>query len=57
MPPPAYALVSRDGPDHAPNFTVAVELANGDTERATAGSKRAAEQQAARQLLQRLEGG
>jgi len=51
---PAYAIVKRDGPDHAPEFTVAVTLASGDSARAKAGSKRQAEQSAAKTLLERL---
>jgi ribonuclease-3 len=57
MPPPAYLEVARSGPDHAPVFTVRVTLANGAATEATAGSKRAAEQAAARDLLGRLEAG
>ncbi len=53
--PPHYEIVSRSGPDHAPVFTVAVQLQNGEAEEATAGSKRQAEQAAAGALLQRLE--
>lgn len=56
MPPPVYTEVLRDGPDHAPQFTVEVRLENGETERARAGSKRIAEQIAARNLLARLGG-
>ena len=56
MPPPVYTEVGRDGPDHAPQFTVEVRLANGESERARAGSKRLAEQMAARSLLARLGG-
>ncbi|WP_372884972.1 ribonuclease III [Shimia sp.] len=54
--PPSYEIVRRAGPDHAPVFTVAVTLENGKSEEATAGSKRQAEQAAARMLLARLEG-
>lgn len=54
MPPPIYTEVLRDGPDHAPQFTVEVRLENGETDRARAGSKRIAEQMAARNLLARL---
>jgi ribonuclease-3 len=57
MPPPVYEEASRSGPDHAPQFTVRVTLANGETAEATAGSKRVAEQAAARLLLERVEGG
>ncbi|MDC0739224.1 ribonuclease III [Cognatishimia sp. SS12] len=55
LQPPRYDLVKRSGPDHAPVFTIAVKLDNGETEAATAGSKRQAEQAAAKALLQRLE--
>jgi ribonuclease-3 len=55
MPPPAYEEAGRSGPDHAPQFTVRVVLANGATAEATAGSKRVAEQAAARLLLERVE--
>jgi ribonuclease-3 len=57
MPPPAYTEAGRSGPDHAPQFTVRVTLASGETAEATAGSKRVAEQAAARILLVRLESG
>ena len=53
--PPKYEIISRSGPDHAPVFTVAVTLQNGEAEEAIAGSKRQAEQAAAGALLQRLE--
>ncbi len=55
LKPPKYVEVSRSGPDHAPVFTIAVELDSGESERATAGSKRQAEQAAAKALLARLE--
>lgn len=55
MPPPTYAELGRSGPDHQPEFTVAVTLANGASETARARTKRAAEQAAARALLSRLE--
>lgn len=55
MPPPTYAETGRTGPDHQPVFTVQVALASGQSSSATAGSKRAAEQSAARELLERLE--
>ncbi|MBA3909557.1 MAG: ribonuclease III [Rhodobacter sp.] len=55
MPPPSYIEAARSGPDHQPMFTVAVHLESGETAEAQAGSKRIAEQQAARALLTRLE--
>jgi ribonuclease III len=55
MPPPGYTEAGRSGPDHQPVFTVEVTLENGERAEAQAGSKRIAEQQAARALLTRLE--
>jgi ribonuclease-3 len=55
MAPPIYTETGRDGPDHQPMFTVEVKLENGAGESARAGSKRVAEQVAARALLARLE--
>ncbi len=55
LPPPAYTEIGRDGPPHEPVFTIAVRLDSGQEDRATARSKRAAEQAAARALLARLE--
>lgn len=54
--PPKYEALGREGPDHAPVFTVEVRLDSGETELAKAGTKRAAEQAAARALLARMEG-
>ncbi|WP_241482013.1 putative dsRNA-binding protein, partial [Leisingera sp. ANG-S] len=51
---PVYAEVSRSGPDHAPVFTIAVRLQDGTEAQATAGSKRQAEQAAAKALLEQL---
>jgi len=55
LPPPSYTEVSRAGPDHAPVFTIAARLETGEEAQATAGSKRQAEQSAAKALLARLE--
>lgn len=52
--PPSYTAVARTGPDHAPIFTIEAKLDNGETERAKAGSKRLAEQAAAKALLARM---
>jgi ribonuclease-3 len=54
--PPDYTEIGREGPPHAPRFTVEARLADGRSARATAASKRAAEQAAARLLLDRFEG-
>ena len=53
-PPPVYAETSREGPDHAPVFTIEVTLASGASHSATAGSKRQAEQAAAAALLKQV---
>lgn len=55
--PPRYVEARRSGPDHAPVFTIEVFLDSGETAVAQAGSKRVAEQSAARTLLERLESG
>ncbi|MDW3181034.1 MULTISPECIES: ribonuclease III [unclassified Roseobacter] len=55
LPPPSYSEVNRSGPDHAPVFTIAAALETGESEQATAGSKRQAEQAAAGNLLAKLE--
>jgi ribonuclease-3 len=57
LPPPVYVEVARSGPDHAPRFVIEVRLESGETARAEAGAKRAAEQAAAATLLARLEEG
>jgi ribonuclease III len=51
---PEYRVTKMSGPAHAPTFEIAVALADGDFATATGGSKRAAEQAAAEQLLARL---
>ena len=53
-PPPTYSEVAREGPDHAPVFTVEAVLKTGERARAKAPSKRAAEQAAAAELLKVL---
>ena len=55
LPPPDYAETARSGPDHAPVFTIEARLQSGEQASATAGSKRQAEQAAARALLDTLE--
>lgn len=51
-PLPKYELVSREGPPHAPEFVVRVSVTgHTGTGTGTAGSKRAAEQEAAADLL------
>lgn len=53
--PPTYEITKRDGPDHAPQFTIEVSLSSGQSAQAVAGSKRQAEQAAAKALLERLD--
>ena len=55
--PPDYALIDREGPDHAPWFTIEARLADGRAALARAGSKREAEQMAARMLLEEVSDG
>jgi ribonuclease-3 len=50
---PEYVEVSRKGPDHAPRFTSEVRIDGCAPERGEGASKRAAEQSAARALLER----
>ncbi len=52
---PSYVEIKRTGPDHAPVFTIAARLQDGQEAQATAGSKRQAEQAAASALLAKLE--
>ena len=50
---PNYRIEDRSGPDHAPQFTVVVEIAGIKPETGIDRSKRAAEQVAARRMLER----
>lgn len=51
---PVYALVHRSGPDHAPEFTVAVSVEDHGSATGRAASKKLAEQTAATALLDRI---
>jgi len=51
---PQYRQVGREGPDHAPRFTVEVSVAGFGPETGEGGSKREAEQDAARRLLDKI---
>lgn len=53
LEPPAYLLVERTGPDHAPEFTIAVDLAGFDRVQAIGTSKKIAEHKAAELFLVR----
>lgn len=55
LAPPSYVETGREGPDHAPVFTITARLDTGAQQRASAGSKREAEQAAARALLSEVE--
>ncbi len=51
---PAYQMVSREGPDHAPRFVVEVRVEGEMPATGEGGSKREAEQAAARAMMERL---
>lgn len=50
-PPPEYTLIERRGPDHKPHFVIDVSTRSGVLARGEGGSKREAEQAAARAAL------
>lgn len=54
-PMPSYRLLSQDGPDHAPRFTVEVAVAGRPPATGEGKSKREAEQAAARALLEKVQ--
>ena len=56
LPLPAYEIVSRAGPDHAPCFTVQVSVEGYETETAQGRSKQEAEKAAALVMLMKREG-
>ncbi len=51
---PVYRQVRREGPDHAPRFVVEVSVRGEQPETGEGGSKREAEQEAARKMLAKL---
>ncbi len=51
LAPPSYVEIGREGPDHAPVFTIEARLGSGETAIARAPSKRQAEQAAAATLM------
>ena len=53
LPPPTYREVGRSGPDHAPRFTILVELPGLEATEATGASKQAAQKAAAAAFLAR----
>ncbi len=50
LKPPSYIETARTGPDHAPAFTIEARLDSGQSAKATAASKRQAEQAAAKRF-------
>ncbi|WP_395670359.1 ribonuclease III [Phenylobacterium sp.] len=56
LPLPRYAVVSRDGPDHAPCFTVSVEVEGFAPEHGEGRSRQDAEKAAAQMMLLKREG-
>lgn len=56
LPLPVYEIISREGPDHAPSFTVSVEVEGYPPEQAQGRSRQDAEKAAAQQMLLRREG-
>lgn len=56
LPLPLYELSGRDGPDHAPQFTMSVTVQGFAPALARGASRRAAEKESARLLLERLQG-
>ncbi|MCH8685544.1 ribonuclease III [Pedomonas mirosovicensis] len=54
LPLPAYAIVGRCGPHHAPEFTVEVSVRSLEPVRATGRSRQEAEKQAAATLLAKV---
>lgn len=57
LPIPRYSTVSTSGPEHAKIFTVEVKVGEDFAYRATGSSKKAASQQAAEGLMERLNAG
>ncbi len=56
LAPPVYVELAREGPDHAPVFTIEARLDGHGSARGRASAKRGAEQAAAAALLARLDG-
>jgi len=56
LPLPAYKVIAREGPDHAPAFTVEVSVQGFDSETAQGRSKQEAEKAAALVMLLKREG-
>ena len=53
LPIPSYSVISREGPEHAPSFVVAVQIAGREPTHGKGKNKRIAEQDAATKFLAR----
>ena len=53
---PVYALIGREGPDHAPHFVVEVRVAGHEPVAGEGRSKRDAEQDAAKKMMAKVRG-
>ena len=53
LPVPAYETINQSGPDHAPEFTVRLDVKGRASTEGTAGTRRMAEQHAAAEFLKR----
>jgi ribonuclease-3 len=56
LPLPSYEIITRYGPDHAPVFEIELTVKGQEKILATGASRRAAEKEAARLLLQKVKG-
>ncbi|MBS7546161.1 ribonuclease III [Ancylobacter oerskovii] len=54
LPPPHYRLVERDGPDHNPQFRIAVEVPGWEMAEGIGSSKQGAQKAAAAAFLERV---
>ena len=54
LPPPHYRLVEREGPDHNPQFRIAVEVPGWEAAEGTGSSKQSAQKTAAAAFLERV---
>ena len=52
---PVYRQLAKSGPDHAPEMTYEVSVANAGSKSATGNNRKAAEQKAAAALLENLQ--
>lgn len=51
---PIYEMIGQDGPDHAPEFTIQVSLSGYGSQKASSTSKKRAEKDAARKMLDHI---